>query len=787
MRALDRKLVRDLRRLWAQVLAIALVMAAGAATLILGIGAHDSLFQTRERYYIDNRFADIFATVTRAPLHIARDIAAIDGVRTVETRIVKLALADVRGMAEPGSVQIVSLPETGEQKLNALSLVNGRLPSSGTSLEAVANADFAKAHKLVPGDNITVLLNGRKTVIRVTGTALSPEFIYVLGPGDLMPDPRRFGVLWMRMDSVAAAYGLEGAFSEISLKLDAGMPQEPVISEIDKRLRRFGGTGAHGRKDQVSHAFLDAELEQLRAMSRVLPPIFLVVSAFLVNMTLLRMITLEREQIGLLKATGYSSRSIAWHYIKFALVVAAAGVIIGAIAGTWLGHGMAQLYARFFSFPYLVFSRDPSIYAIAAIITLAAAAIGALRAVSSVVFLPPAVAMSPPAPARYRQWLPVHWRMPRIMDTRAILVSRHLLHWPWRLASGVAGMALACAILVGSLWSMGSLEKVIDITFYKSDRQDASIQFTTKRPISALHDLRGFPGILRAEPYRAVPVRLRNGTAERRVALMGRPADADLSRLLDTGLNKVALPTHGLVLSDALASILGVRVGESVQVEFIEDSRKVELVPVSGIVNGYLGLSAMMDLTALNRLAREQAVISGVNLKIDPTRTEALFDRLKQTPVANFIVLQKTALKRFRETLAQNITIMVTVYAGLAAIVAFGVVYNFARISLSEQARELASLRVLGFSRGEVSGVLLTELAVVVALAQPLGWLTGYGFAWLMVQGFSSDLYRVPLVVERGVYAYSSLIVIAAAVVSAFIVRRRIDTFDLIAVLKTRD
>ncbi len=289
MRALDRKLVRDLRRLWAQVLAIALVMAAGAATLILGIGAHDSLFQTRERYYIDNRFADVFATVTRAPLHIARDIAAIDGVRTVETRIVKLALADVRGMAEPGSVQIVSLPETGEQKLNALSLVNGRLPSSGTSLEAVANADFAKAHKLVPGDKITVLLNGRKTVIRVTGTALSPEFIYVLGPGDLMPDPRRFGVLWMRVDALAAAYGLEGAFSEISVKLDAGMPQEPVISEIDKRLRRFGGTGAHGRKDQVSHAFLDAELEQLRAMSRVLPPIFLVVSAFLLNMTLLRM------------------------------------------------------------------------------------------------------------------------------------------------------------------------------------------------------------------------------------------------------------------------------------------------------------------------------------------------------------------------------------------------------------------------------------------------------------------------------------------------------------------
>jgi putative ABC transport system permease protein len=602
-----------------------------------------------------------------------------------------------------------------------------------------------------------------------------------------MPDERRFGILWMPERALAAAYDLEGAFSSVSLRLVPGVAEMRVIDELDGLLERYGGLGAHGRKDQVSHAFLDAELQQLRSMSRVLPPIFLVVAAFLVNMTLSRLIALEREQIGLLKAMGYTSWAVARHYIGFVTLIAVLGIIIGIVAGTWLGAGMTKLYAKFFSFPFLVFSRNPAIYVIAASVTYGAAVVGALKAVSDVAWLSPAVAMSPPAPPVYRKVLGGLVEMPRVVKQSSVIIMRHLSHWPGRTASGILGMAMAVAILVGSLWSFGSIDHMIDITFFRTDRQDASINFAQARPVSALFETRRLPGILRAEPYRAVAVKLRKGHIERRLSLMGKPPDSTLSRVLSGDLKPVVLPEQGLVISQAVADILGIRVGENVEVEVLEGRRQTMLQPVSAIITGYLGLTAYMDLGALNRMLDEGAMISGAHVSIDASAQADLFRALKATPTANFIALQYVALLKFRETLAQNIVIMVTVYAVLAGIIAFGVVYNFARISLSEQGREMASLRVLGFTRGEVSGLLVGELAVVVIVAQPLGWLIGYSFAWAMVQGFSSELYRVPLVVNREVYAYASLIVLAAAMVSGFIVRRRIDRLDMIEVLKTRE
>ena len=786
MRALDIKLMRDVRRLWPQALAIALVMAAGVATLILGVGAHDSLATTRARYYEANRFADIFSSLTRAPLTLKGDIAAIDGVAAVETRIKKVALADIDGMAEPASVLLVSLPPGG-QSLNRLHLRSGRLPEAASDREAVVSAGFAAAHGLHGGNTIRILINGRLRDVRITGTALSPEFVYALGPGALMPDERRFGIVWMPEEALAAAYGLDGAFNDVSLSLVSGANAPDVMAKLDRLLERYGGRGAYGRKDQQSHAFLDAELHQLEAMSRILPPIFLLVSAFLVNMTLSRLIALEREQIGLLKAMGYGSWAIVRHYAGFVTVIALAGILIGMVAGTWLGMGMTRLYGRFFSFPFLVFSRNPAVYAIAAGAAYGAALAGAVKAVREVAWLSPAVAMAPPAPPRYRKLLGGAVELPRFVRQSSVIVIRHLAHWPLRTASGILGIALAVAILVGSLWSFGSIDYMIDITFRQSDRQEAAITFTDARPLAALFDVRRLPGVMAAEPFRSLDAKLRNGPAERRLTIIGKPAGASLSRVLDVSLAPVSLPAEGIAISQALADVLKLRTGDRVEVQLLEGRRQTVLLPVSVITTGYIGLSAVMNLDAMNRLLDEGNVISGAYLSLDEARHETLFAALKKTPAASFISLQYAALEKFRSTMAQNVNIMITVYAGLAAIIAFGVVYNFARISLSEQGREMASLRVLGFTRGEVSGLLLGELAAVVILAQPLGWLIGYGFAWAMVEAFRTELYRVPMVVNREVYAWASLTVFAAAGLSALVVRRRVDRLDMIEVLKTRE
>jgi putative ABC transport system permease protein len=787
MSALHRKLLRDLLRLWPQALAIALVMAAGAATLILGVGAYESLAETRAAYYERNRFADVFADLTRAPKVYEDEIARIAGVAAVETRIAKIALLDLPDVVAPASAMFVSIPDFREQKLNLLHLRSGRRPLPGDEHEVLVSEPFAQAHQFGIGTQFGAILNGRKRTLRIVGTALSPEFIYTLGPGDLMPDDRRFGIVWMSEKALAAAYDLTGAFSSVHLKLTRGASEQAVIERLDALLTRYGGLGAHGRRDQTSHAFLDAELRQLQAISRILPPVFLLVAAFLVNMTLSRLIMLEREQIGLFKALGYRSTAVGLHYLEFALAIGCVGILIGLAVGTWLGFGLTRLYAEFYRFPFLVFRIDSAVYVIAAGVTLAAAGLGALNAVRDVVALAPAVAMSPPAPAIYRRLLPEAFYAVFKIPQSLVMVARHLMRWPLRTLSSVLGIALAGSVLVGSLWVFGATEFMIDVTYHRADRQDATISFVRERPLSAFFEVSELPGVLAAEPYRAVPVRIRHGHVERRISITGKPLDTDLSRVLGPGLMPVRLPETGVALSDALAKILAAKVGDLVEVELLERNRRTVRLPVTGIIEGYLGLSAYMALPAVNQLMREGPMISGVHLLYDTARQDALFRRLKATPVANFIALQRASLQKFRETLAENLLFMITIYVTLGMIIAFGVVYNFARISLSEQGRELASLRVLGFHKGEVSAILLSELAVLTLLAQPLGWAIGYGFAWAMVQGFDSELYRVPLVVERSVYGWATVIVLTSALVSALVVRRRIDRLDLIEVLKTRE
>lgn len=787
MHALDIKLIRDIRRLWAQALAIALVMAAGVTTLLLGNGAVASLTGTRDAYYRDYRFADVFVSLTRAPEAVGAALAEIDGVLAVDTRITRIALIDMPGMSVPGAVALVSVPADDPAALNRLYLRAGRLPDEQSTTEAAVSEGFAKAHRLRPGASFAVLMNGHRRLVTVTGIAISPEFIYTLGPGDLMPDERRFGVVWMPKRALAAAYDLQGAFSNAVLKLVPGASPDRVIAAVDRLLERYGGNGATPRKDQISHAFLDAELRQLRGMSLILPPIFLLVAAFLVNMTLSRLILLEREQIGLLKALGYPSRAIMLHYVKFVLVIAAIGILIGFVAGTWLGAGMARNYARFFNFPYLVFLRNPAVYAAAALITVGAAVLGASGAVLSVARMPPAVAMAPPAPVLYRRrfaWLP---GLAGVVRQSTVMVTRHLLRWPARTLAGILGVGFATAILVGSLWSFGSVEMMIDVTFFRSDRQDATISFTDPKPRSALYDVRNLPGVLAAEPFRSVAVRIANGTVSRKLALTGRPARGDLSRVLDRDLQPMTLPDAGLILSEPLAEILGVTRGDAVDITLLEGDRRRLTLPVSGISVGYLGLGAFAEIDALGRLLGEDGQISGVNILLDPSRLDAFYAAAKAAPGASFVTFLTLTLQKFRATLAENLTVFVSVYAGLAATIAVGVVYNFARISLSEQGRELASLRVLGFTRGEVSGILFVELAIVVLLAQPVGWLLGYGMALLMSLAFNSDLYRTPLVVGREVYAYATIIVSITAMACAAFLRGRINRLDMIEVLKTRE
>ena len=787
MPVLDIKLIRDLKRLWAQALAIALVIGGGVSTVVLAVGSYRSLDETRTAYYERYRFGDVFAVVRRAPKSLVDRIAEIPGVAAVEVRIAKLALIDIPNFREPATGQFVSLPERGQPELNQLYVRSGRLPEPARAEEVVISESFADAHAFGPGARFSAILNGRKRELLVVGVALSPEFIYAVGPGDIMPDNRRFGIIWMSEKALASAYDLDGAFSSVNLKLLRGASEREVSMRLDALLDRYGGSAAYGRKDQTSHAWLDHELDMLNNMSRTLPPIFLLVAAFLVNLTLSRLVALEREQIGLLKALGYSNFAVASHYLKFVILIVLGGVAIGSVAGTWLGISVTRLFGDFFHFPFLLFASNPDLYLTAAVMSVVAAIVGAARALSQVVTLAPAVAMQPPAPPDFHRVLPAGFRIDRVLSQPIVMMFRNIARHPIRFAFATLGMALSTAILIVSLFTRGTIDELIDVTYFMTDRQDATVSFTEKRSEDVVRQIARLPGVLAVEAYREIPVRIRNANVERRIRISGRPRDADLNRIIDVELRPVVLPESGLAISDMLAQILGVGVGDFVELDLLEGQRRTVTLPIAARVEDYFGLRGMMDANALSRLMREAPAVNSVHLSFDTNRLDSLYDAVKRLPTVSGMALQRVSLVNFRVNVALLVTAMASIYTGLAAIIAFGVVYNSARISLSERARELASLRVLGFTQAEVLRILLLELALLTVFAQPLGWAIGYGLAWIMRTNLAGELMRVRLVVEHSTYVVASGIVIFASLFSALVVRSRVYGLDLVAVLKTRD
>ena len=786
LRALDRKLVRDLRRLRGQVFAIALVIASGVAVLVMSLGSLGALRDTAAAYYERARFAQVFATLVRAPQGLAGRIAAIPGVQSVETRITDLALLDLPGFDEPAIGQLLSIPERGQPLLNRLTLREGRSVAPGRTDEVVISEAFAEAQGLHPGDRFHALLNGRKRPLEVVGIALSPEFIYAMAPGALLPDDRRFGVLWMGREALAAAFDLDGAFNDVSLSLWRGARPEEVIERLDALLARYGGTGAYAREDQLSHWFLTSEIEQLASLAAILPGIFLAVAAFLTNMVLNRLIAIERAEIGLLKAFGYSDLAVGWHYAKLVLVIAALGVGLGSLLGAWFGLWTTRIYAEFYRFPFFFFRPGPGVFALAGAISAGSALLGTTQAVRRAVRLPPAEAMRPPAPARFRNsGLGAAVTRPFDQPTRILL--RMILRHPARSAVTSIGIAMGVAVLVVALQWSDAIDRLAQIQFTEAQQQDLSVGLVDEQRLGVTEAFERLPGVLHAEPVRLVSARLRAGTRSHRLALQGVPADAMLQPVYDAERGRLPVPEDGLLVSSTLAEILDVARGDSVRVEVLEDARPVREARVAAVFETYLGTPAYMELGALNRLLRERPLASAAHLRIDPLREAELFRELKKLPEVAAVTVKRAALEEFHETMGETMLIFISIFSLFACMLVFGVAYNGTRVALSERARELATLRVLGLSRLEISYILLGEIGLLAFAGLPLGCAVGVALVWLITDQFATELYRVPLWIEPSTLGIAVLIAVVAVAVSALWVRRRLDRLDLVAVLKTRE
>lgn len=784
MRPLHRKLLRDVLAMRGQALAIGLVIAAGVAMCVMYLSTFDSLQRTADRYYAQQRFADVFVSLVRAPLAVASEVAALPGVAVAEPRVVVDVTLDVEGMAAPAAGRLVSIPADRRPQLNDLYLRQGRWIEPGRPDEVIASEAFCRAHGLEPGARVGAIVNGRRRTLTIVGIALSPEFVYTLRPGALIPDDRTFGIFWMAGEALASAFDLDGAFNDLVIDLARDASVDAVIADVDRVLEPYGGLGALPREQQPSNWILQNEFAQLRSFGVAVPVIFLAVAAFVLNVALTRAVAMQRAQIATLKAVGYSNGAIARHYLGWAVVIASIGIALGVAAGAWLGGLIVQVYNDYFRFPVLDFRLSGGVALLAGGGSLLAVALGAWTAVRRAARIPPAEAMRPEAPTRFRHSL-LEARLVRpLLSTTARMVLRNLERQPMRTATSVVGMACAVAILAVGFAMLESMTHLIDTIFGFGQRHDVAVTFVEPRAAQAVHAIQRLPGVLQVETFRAVGARVRAGHRERTVSWQGRDVDAQLNRIVSLDRRAQSLPPGGLVLSTALARALEVEPGATVQVDVLEGRRDSFLLPVAATVDDALGLSAYMERGAMHRLLRESAIVSGAYLLVDDAEAARLSAELKTTPAVADVAFVGDALRNFREIMAQNLWITIVMNVGFAGIIAFGVVYNAARISLAERSRELASMRVLGFTRREVSAILLGELAVLTIASIVPGILFGHALGDVIETAFSSEVVRFTVDVSGRMSAWAALTVMAASTLSALVVRRRVDHLDMVAVLK---
>lgn len=786
MRMLDRKWLRELWRMRSQGLAIALVLASGVATYILSASTIDSLLYTQRNFYAASHFAEVFVSLKRAPLGVAGRIAEIPGVALSEARVGAPVNVEVPGFPEVVNGLMLSLPDAASG-LNRLYLRAGRFPGPDEDDAMLVNESFVQAHKLHPGDFIGVTINGRLKTLRISGVALSPEFVYLVRPGDFFPDYKRYGIFWMNRKPLAAAYGMDGAFNDVLVTLAPGASQAAVMSRLDRLLQPWGGTGAIGRQDQISHHYLSEELNQLRAQAAIMPVIFLGVAAFLLNIVVGRMVHQQRETIAILKAFGYDNAAIAVHYLKLVGVIAFVGAALGTAIGAWLAHGLSGIYSEFYRFPYMHFVLRPQVALVASVISAGAAFLGTLNAVARAVSLTPAQAMHPEPPLVFHETLLERAGVKRLLSQSGRMILRNIARRPVQSALTVLGVALACSIVtVGGLFN-DAVSYIVDVQFNRIEHADLTATFTDTTSRRAAAELASLAGVIQSEPFRVVPVQLRNGHRTYRTAIQGYPADSKLFQLRDTRLAPVHLPDSGLLLTDFLAARLGVRPGDALSAQVLSGTRPVISARVVAVVKEYAGMNAYMSLDDLNRMLPDDRGLSGARLRIETGRLAAVYDELRSRPKVAGVTSRAAAMHSFHELMAQNILIYAAVMLFLAGTIAFGVIYNSTQIALSERAFELATLRVLGLTHREIGYILLGETGLLTLIAIPAGFAIGYGFAAYLAYRLASALYRVPVVLEPPTLGRAALVIIVATVLSSLYAYVRLGRLNLVAVLKTRE
>jgi putative ABC transport system permease protein len=785
--SLSKKLWADLIALKGQVISIALVVSTGIAVIIGALSCYDSLRWAQQYFYQHYQFANLFVSLKHAPNTLMTQMAKIPGIKQVQLEINKEVKIDIKNMKEPAIGLFISLSKNRQKSINRPHLRQGRWPSPSQNKELLISESFAKEHRLRPGDSISAILNGRHQQFIITGIAISPQFIYSIRAQDIIPDNKHFGVFWLNAKAMESAFNMVGAFNQLSIVLSNHANPKPIIAALDVLLVDYGSLGAYTRKNQISHRFLTNEFEQLKFMATVLPTIFLIITSFLVNMVISRLVTLQRTQIASLKALGYSNRNIVLYYFKFVLVIITIGAVIGISFGVWMGQSMIGLYREYFIFPLFPFKLSPLIPLVSIIISLIAAIIGMLNSLHRVFKLSPSQAMRPQSPKLYTRsaidYLLINSKVSPVVK----IIIRNLSRSKLRQASSIMGISCGIGIVILGLFWGDAFNYLIDAQFRHAERGHIMVNFNDVVNRQSIVELQKIPGVLSVEGMRTIPVRFQSQQHDYQTGLIGFVEKSSQRQLLNDKLEKINLIPNQFFLSLALAQVLNVKVGDSLWIEALSGKKKKRLVTVNAIVDDFIGLSGYMEYESLHHLFDESFAVTSASMLIDKNKEHTIYQRLKTIPKIATVTIKYALIKTFEDTFAKHILIFTGFLSVFAIIIAVGIIYNNAQIALSERALELATMRVIGMTQKEVAIILIGELLIQLIIAIPIGVIIALILATISINLIPADIIRIPLVIQSHTYIIASTIAMCAALFSAIIVFKRIKKLDLLAVLKTMD
>lgn len=784
---LGMKMLRDLWRLRAQGGAVVLLLGLGIGILAGSLGMHLSLGQARDDYYRESLFAHAQVNLVRAPRRLVAAVARLPGVQAVDARAAAPVVLDLPEATEPVTGRLLSLDDPFTTPVNRPWLVSGRWPRPDARDEVVVNQAFMDARGLQVGASLPATIRGGRERLRVVGIANSPEFVFVNPPGDLFPQPERYAVLWMPRRALERAADMDGAFNDLVIRLAPGQRIEALEPALEALLGRYGAQRPRGRERIASARFLDQELDQLRTMALVIPPAFLAVAAFLLNVSLTRLVEAERSNIGLLKAFGFHPGEVAVAYLGLAAALAGLGTMLGLVLGQMLGEWMATLYLEFYKLPALPFEMGLGAALAGAGTGVLAAVAGSLSAVRRVLALAPAQALAPAPPPSFRHGHGLAESAARHFDALTRVVLRRILGFPRRSLTTIAGIACALVLLVLSQSFPVGVQRLLDISFSLSRRQDVSLSLAEAQGRDAFRALARLPGVERAEASRAVEAIFHANGRRTDEALIGLPEKPMLERIVDAEGRAWPAREDGLLLSRSLAGKLGAQPGDRVRVELVGGQRRSFDLPVVGVVPVTIGSSAYIGLEALNRAAGEPQRVNGAHLRLDGSRYRAFNDAVRESPAivgVSYVGLARASMQKIFD---EGAGAMSGIFIAFAVLMAVGVAYATASVTLAEQRHDLATLQVMGYGRLEVSYVLIAEIVLLSLAALPVGLFAGHWFSVAFMQAMATDMFTFPSVFQPATFGTATLIIAAAIGAAVLVVRREVDRINLVESLKSRE